>query len=148
MKRKRRAGGNPNRRLEITNGISGWCGANTSRQVCDFSRSDRKARLHVPGGLIGQSLYQWEGVIQLSHSGRAPCGMTGVFISTKPSNTAEPLDVPTLAIRITAIAFGMFSNLLIQIGDAEESGTFSLTQRTNACAAFSFGNGSTRVQFW
>lgn len=66
MKRKRRAGGNPNRRLEITNGISGWCGANTSRQVCDFSRSDTKARLHVPGGLIGQLLYQWEGVIQLS----------------------------------------------------------------------------------
>lgn len=93
MKRKRRAGGNPNRRLEITNGISGWCGANTSRQVCDFSRSDTKTRLHVPGGLIGQLLYQWEGVIQLSHVGRAPCGMTGVFISTKPSNTAEPLDI-------------------------------------------------------
>lgn len=59
----------------------------------------KRACLYVPGGLIGQLLYQWEGVIQLSHVGRAPRGMTmtGVFISAKPSNLlhiAEPL--PTL----------------------------------------------------
>lgn len=57
----------------------------------------KRACLYVPGGLIGQLLCQWEGVIQLSHVGRAPRGMTGVFISAKPSNLlhiAEPL--PTL----------------------------------------------------